>query len=101
MLSQSLREWTSNCAIGLRSFAGLLGHQGRQTHGQRGRGHHVHDQALPATTDTAKLIQQVTPTDADTALTRLARPVRGREEMIREGLTPREATRRFYPLTSR
>jgi predicted helicase len=67
LLSQTLREWTANCATSLRSFAVCSDTKvGKRSDSEDIS---VHDLALPATTNTDKLITQVNTTDADTELT--------------------------------
>jgi len=67
LLSQTLREWTANCAMGLRCFAVCSDAKV----GKRSDSEDIstHDLALPATTDVTKLIAQVTATRAAAELT--------------------------------
>jgi len=67
LLSQTLREWTANCAMGLRCFAVCSDAKV----GKRSDSEDIstHDLALPATTDVTKLIAQITATEAGAALT--------------------------------
>lgn len=55
LLSQTLREWTANCELNLRSFAVCSDTKvGRRTGSEDIS---THDLAVPATTDTAKLVE--------------------------------------------
>ena len=55
LLSQTLREWTANCELDLRSFAVCSDTKvGRRTGSEDIS---THDLAVPATTDTAKLVE--------------------------------------------
>ncbi len=67
LLSQTLREWTANCAMGLRCFAVCSDAKV----GKRSDSEDIstHDLALPATTDVTKLVAQITTTEAGAALT--------------------------------
>ncbi len=66
LLSQTLREWTANCSLDLRSFAVCSDSKV----GKRSNNEDIstHDLALPATTDTDKLVEHF-PTDGGTELT--------------------------------
>lgn len=66
LLSQTLREWTANCALGLRSFAVCSDSKV----GKRANNEDIsaHDLALPATTDTDKLVEHF-PSDGGAELT--------------------------------
>lgn len=67
LLSQTLREWTAQTQTHMRSFAVCSDTKV----GKRSESEDIstHDLAFPATTDTTKLIAQVTRTDSSTPLT--------------------------------
>jgi predicted helicase len=67
LLSQTLREWTAQTRTPMRAFAVCSDTKV----GKRADSEDIsaHDLAFPATTDTAKLIEQVTRTDGSTPLT--------------------------------
>jgi len=66
LLSQTLREWTANCEVDLRSFPVCSDTKvGRSTSEDIS----AHDLAVPATTDTEKLVGSVTAAQPGTGLT--------------------------------
>src|SRR5450756_419269 len=70
LLSQSLREWSYEAAVPMRAFAVCSDTQvGKQRAKGDDRDLSTHDLALPATTDSARLIAQMKSVDVDAGMT--------------------------------